>query len=72
MYFSIYHKINIKNYSFATFERKNIISGNDDQEAKYDLIDNSFLHMINAGKWKKTNRFEEKENKIYEILRKKL
>ena len=72
MYFNIYRKINIKNYSFAAFERKNIISGNDDQEAKYDLIDNSFLHMINAGKWKKTNRFEEKENKIYEILRKKL
>ena len=65
--------INNSNIKIARLHRVNTkINDNDVQGTMYSMIDKEWLHMINAGNWKKSNNYSSKEQLVFELLNKKL
>lgn len=56
------------NLVFATHERKKILDGDNPQNDMYSVIDGKWIHMLNAGNWKKTKDFNLKQELIFKLL----
>lgn len=70
----IYKKIleSNKELKFANFYKVNLLGGDDLQNDLYTIIDKTWIHLINAGQWKKTKDFNLKQEKIFKMLDSKL
>ena len=76
MNYSLYRKYDIWKYEFSTRETLPIIKNPsnyyEDQDWKYELIDWSWIHFINAGEWVKTHNYKKKMYLLYKLLDKNL
>ena len=70
-YCSLYRNVPGFNlYKFADFKRINIIpGGNNPQGDVFSIMDNAWLHMLNASKWNQTaENYDMKEQKVFSFL----
>lgn len=68
-YKTLYNK-KIDNYKYASFERHNILDGENAQNCMYSILDNCWVHLLNGGNWAKAKDFEKKQKLFGEMINK--
>lgn len=63
---------NPSNFKFATEKRKSLWEGDDFQSDMYAIVGENWLHIVNAGSWKKTPKAALKAERMVQLLQKLL